>query len=171
MQTKDDKKKSGDNRLNVRINPVWREAFGIAAKARWTDATGLIHQFVKAVVDIERKNHPLVFKRFGDLDSIPLQDKDERQEVPVEAPEDIKRMVYLAEIATMAQNILRKSAGGEVNIDQAAKAIIQSLEATGDRLFNQSGGMRVMTADEWAEENAEPDIINRSIESHSPEGG
>jgi transcriptional regulator with XRE-family HTH domain len=32
-------------------------------------------------------------------------------------------------------------------------------------------GIRIMTADEWADEDAGPDIIDRSIESHSPGGG
>jgi hypothetical protein len=167
----EDKKKSGESRINARINPVWREAFGFAAKARWTDATGLIHQFVKAIVDIERKKQPIAFNRFGDLDSIPLQDSDETQEVPVEAPEDIKRIVYMAEIAMTAQNLLRQSAGSDITIDQAAAAIIQSLEAAGDKIYNKKGGLGLRALEEWEQEDPGSEIIEKSGDSHSPEGG
>lgn len=141
MQTKEDKKRSGENRLNVRINPAWRQAFGLAAKARWTDATGLIHQFVKAIVDIERKQHPLIFNRFGDLDSIPLQDIKGEQAIPAEVPEDIRRAALMAEITTTAQSLLRQSTSGRVTIEQAGEAIIRSLEAVAAKLLNEPGDL------------------------------
>jgi len=100
--TKKQKIKKTESRFNVRINPIWREAFGVAAMTRLTDATGLIHQFVKAIVDLQRDKHPMSFVRFGDLNSIPLSDKkaDPNQIITTEVSEDIKRIALsLPELA------------------------------------------------------------------------
>jgi len=61
---------------------------------RLTDATGLLHQFVQAIVFLQREKHPMSFARFGKLDSIPLADKtpDPNQIITTEVPEDIKRI-------------------------------------------------------------------------------
>jgi hypothetical protein len=76
----------------------------------------------------------------------------------------------LAEIDMVARNLLARSQGSEITMEQAAKAIIRSLEAAGDKLLNTPGGTRIITADEWADEDTGPDVINRSIESYSPSG-
>lgn len=49
------------------------------------------------------------------------------------------RQTPLAEITAAARDLLAQSVGSEVTIDQAAKAIKQSLEAAGDKLFTKPG--------------------------------
>jgi hypothetical protein len=77
----------------------------------------------------------------------------------------------LTEIDMAVRKLFVRLEKSDIPREQVVPALVRSIETMGDQLLDKPGGFRVLTADQWAKEKegTGPDIINRSIESYSPD--